>query len=86
MGLLALAAGFLLGAISLWLGLSGWPVSRLWLYFLGSAMLILVGLQLGISWIVMRVLEGLSQRDLLVSADLDGRPAGPNDPGGPGQV
>ena len=63
----------LLGVVSLGYGLSGWPVSRLWLYLLGSAMLILVGLQLVISWIVMRVLEGLNQRDQLVSADLGGR-------------
>jgi glycosyltransferase involved in cell wall biosynthesis len=76
LGLLALAAGLILGAVSLGLGFFGWPVSRLWLYFLGSAMLILVGLQLGISWIVMRVLEGLSQREILVSADLDGRQVG----------
>jgi glycosyltransferase involved in cell wall biosynthesis len=75
LGLLALFGGVLLGAASLGFGLSGWPVSRLWLYFLGSAMLILVGLQLSISWIVMRVLEGLNQRDQLVSADLSGRVA-----------
>jgi hypothetical protein len=75
LGLVAVLAGLLAGAASLGFGLAGWPVSRLWLYLLGSAMLILVGLQLMISWIVMRVLEGLNQRELLVSADLDGRPA-----------
>ena len=63
-----------LGAISLGFGFGGWPVSRLWLYLLGSAMLILVGVQLVISWIVMRILEGLNQRDLMVTADLNGRP------------
>ena len=76
LGLLALLGGLLLGAASLGFGLAGWPVSRLWLYLLGSAMLILVGLQLMISWILMRVLEGLNQREMLVSADLDGRPTG----------
>jgi hypothetical protein len=45
----------------------------LWLYLVGSAMLILVGLQSMISWIVMRVLEGLNQRELLIAADLNGR-------------
>lgn len=73
MGLLTLGAGVLLGGISLGLGLSGWPVSRLWLYLLGSAMLILVGLQLMISWVVMRILEGLHQREQLIAADLNGR-------------
>jgi hypothetical protein len=75
MGLLAVLGGLAVGAMSLRLGFEGWPVSRLWLYLLASAMLILVGVQLMISWVVMRVLEGLNQRELLVSADLNGRPA-----------
>jgi hypothetical protein len=78
-GLLSLSAGLLVGAVSLGLGFAGWPVSRLWLYLLGSAMLILVGLQLMISWVLMRVLEGLNQRELLVSADLNGRTAVPSE-------
>ncbi len=58
MGCLLLLAGLLAGGVSLGFGFAGWPVSRLWLYLLGSAMLILVGMQLMISWVVMRVLEG----------------------------
>ena len=73
-GLVLVLSGLAAGAISLGFGFAGWPVSRLWLYMLGSAMLILVGVQLTISWIVIRVLEELSQRDQLVSADLNGRP------------
>jgi hypothetical protein len=75
MGLLATFAGLIAGGISLGFGFAGWPVSRLWLYLLGSAMLMLVGVQLMISWVVMRVLEGLQQREMLVVADLNGRPA-----------
>jgi hypothetical protein len=75
MGALSVAGGLVAGGISLGYGFAGWPVSKLWLYLLGSAMLILVGMQLMISWVVMRVLEGLSQRELLVTADLNGRPA-----------
>ena len=75
MGLLAALAGLALGAVSLGFGFAGWPVDRLWLYLLGSAMLVLVGVQLMISWVVMRVLEGLSQREMLVAADLNGHPA-----------
>jgi hypothetical protein len=52
------------------LGISGWDVARLWLYLLGSAMLILVGVQLVIYWILMRVLEDLSQREGLVEKDM----------------
>ena len=73
--LLAILAGVIAGGISLGFGFAGWPVSRLWLYLLGSAMLMLVGVQLVISWVVMRVLEGLQQREMLVVADLNGRPA-----------
>jgi hypothetical protein len=73
MGLVAALAGLVLGSVSLGYGFAGWPVSRLWLYLLGSAMLILVGVQLIVSWVVMRVLEGLNQRALLVTADLNGR-------------
>jgi glycosyltransferase involved in cell wall biosynthesis len=75
MGLLAVLAGLAVGAASLGFGFTGWPVSRLWLYLLGSALLILVGVQLMISWVLMRVLEGLNQREMLVTADMNGRPA-----------
>ena len=39
---------------------------------LGAAMLFLVGLQLSVFWVVMRVLEGLSQREADVKRDLEG--------------
>jgi hypothetical protein len=85
MGLLAMLGGLVLGATSLGFGFSGWPVSRLWLYLLGSAMLILIGLQLMISWIVMRVLEDLNQRELMITADLNGRPADESSAAGLGE-
>ena len=69
MGLLTGFGGLVLGVASMALGLHGWPVARLWLYLLGGALLALVGLQLLISWIVMRVLEELSQRDALAARD-----------------
>ncbi|MBN1658000.1 MAG: glycosyltransferase family 2 protein, partial [Anaerolineae bacterium] len=72
-GALGLVGGVLAGGISLGFGFAGWPVSRLWLYLLGSAMLMIIGVQLSISWVVMRILEGLHQREVLVSADLSGR-------------
>jgi hypothetical protein len=73
LGMATGGAGVLLGFVTLLLGLNGWPVSRLWLYQLGSALLILVGLQLATSWLLMRVLEELSQRDELASRDRAGR-------------
>jgi hypothetical protein len=72
LGLLTMASGVLLGLICMALGLSGWPVSRLWLYLLGGAMLFLVGLQLAIFWLIMRVLDELSQREADVRRDLGG--------------
>jgi len=71
-GLLAATGGALVGLASMFLGMrSDWPISRLWLYLLGSAMLILIGVQLGISWVVMRVLEELSERDRQVATDMN---------------
>ncbi len=70
MGLLALVAGLVLGGISTVLGVNGWEIARLWLYLLGSAMFILVGIQLMISWILMRALEELSQRGELTKKDM----------------
>ena len=68
------ASLFILGSaiavLSLLLGLDGWEIQRLWLYLVGSAMLILTGIQLVIYWILMRALAELSQRDLVVRQDL----------------
>jgi hypothetical protein len=70
-GGLVLLAGFALGITSLVLGLDGWEISRLWLYLLGAAMLTLVGIQLVLYWILMRVLEDLSVREVLTERDLN---------------
>lgn len=70
MGLAGLIAGLAIGLITLGLAMNGWPSSRMWFYYLLSAMLFLVGLQFLISWILMRVLEELSQRDRVAAEDL----------------
>jgi hypothetical protein len=70
MGAVVLAVGLGAAGISLGLGVSGWDISRLWLYLLGSALMILVGIQLVISWVLMRVLEELSQRGGMVEKDM----------------
>jgi len=62
-GVLAGAAGGVLAAGSLVLGLYGWPIDRLWLYLVGSALLILVGVQLLVSWILMQTLQDVAERD-----------------------
>ena len=67
MGLVSILVGVLLAMFVL---LQGWELARLWLYLLGSAMFVLIGVQLAISWLLMRVLEELSQREMQVQNDM----------------
>lgn len=73
-GLLGLAGGGLLGLVSLILGLNGWPIQRLWFYGLIASMGSLLGLQLVVFWVIMRVLEELNRRDLQVRDDMERMP------------
>ena len=61
-GAVTLASGVGVALGSFLLALNGWEVERLWLYLSGSALLLFVGLQLLISWLVMSVLRELSER------------------------
>jgi hypothetical protein len=72
MGSVSILIGVLLAFGSLALSYNGWVMDGLWLYFLGSAAFILIGVQFVISWIVMRVLEELSKREADVASDLRG--------------
>jgi glycosyltransferase involved in cell wall biosynthesis len=74
LGLVAAGLGLAAGAGSLTLSLGGWPIERLWLYLLGAAMLLVVGLELTVFWLIMRVLDELSQREVQVAQDLEGQP------------
>jgi glycosyltransferase involved in cell wall biosynthesis len=71
MGLLASLGGLALGLLSLILGASGWPIERLWFYLLSGTMLVILGMHLLIFWVIMRVLEELSQRAELARADFE---------------
>lgn len=64
-GLLSAFAGGVLAVVSLVLGGYGWPIDRLWLYLVGSALLILVGVQLLVSWILMETLREVAGRELV---------------------
>jgi glycosyltransferase involved in cell wall biosynthesis len=72
LGLASFFVGLILGVASLVLGISGWEISRLWLYLLGSAMLLLTGAQLFIYWLLMKVLDELSHRELEIQNDMMG--------------
>ncbi len=72
MGLVTGLLGLGIATYALALGLNGWEIERIWLYLVGSALLILVGFQLIISWLLMRILEELAARDRQVESDLAG--------------
>lgn len=70
MGILAMAIGLVVGVVSLVLGIQGWELEKLWFYLLGSAMIFLVGIQLAVYWLLLRILEELSQRENLTRQDM----------------
>jgi hypothetical protein len=68
-GALAVLAGGVLGTTAL-IGLGGAAHGgRPWLLLLVASLLVVVGVELSIAWIVMRVLEELAQRSLSVARD-----------------
>ena len=71
LGLVAFLGGMAVAITSIVLGVQGWDITRLWFYLLGSAMVILMGMQLIVYWILVRVLEELSQHEILAEKDLN---------------
>ncbi|GAB4458469.1 MAG: glycosyltransferase family 2 protein [Anaerolineales bacterium] len=70
MGGASMLLGLLVAVVSFLLGMNGWPIDRLWFYLLGSAMLFLAGIQLFIYWLLLRILEELSQREIRTKHDM----------------
>ena len=70
MGILSVLAGAAVGIASLILGIRGWEIQRLWFYLLASASLFLIGIQLVIYWLLVRVLGELNQREILTKQDM----------------
>lgn len=68
LGIAAILGGVLVGGTSQFLGLAGWDIAHLWFWLLASAGLVLVGVQLVISWVLMRILERLSDRYKMTTA------------------
>jgi hypothetical protein len=69
-GTLNLLVGIVVATASLFLSVKGWPIERLWLYLLMSSMMILVGVQMLIYWILLRVLDNLGKREYLTQKDV----------------
>jgi glycosyltransferase involved in cell wall biosynthesis len=72
-GLICFLVGVIIGIVALVLGLGELPLERLWFYYLASAGLCLVGIQLVIAWVQIQVLEMLRMRDDLVAEDMQGK-------------
>lgn len=70
MGLVSIFLGIAIAMTSLILGLQGWEIERIWFYLLGSALVFLVGIQLVIYWLLLRILEELSRREILTRQDM----------------
>lgn len=77
LGVATFALGVGLGFVSLLLGLNGWEVSRLWIYYLASAGFAIIGIQLAIAWVQMQVLDTLRIRHELVAEDMLGKEHAP---------
>ena len=71
-GLGLCSTGIFLGSASLLLGIHGWEITRLWLWLLGSALFLLVGIQLTLFWMLIRVLGTLIEREEKIGEDLMG--------------
>jgi glycosyltransferase involved in cell wall biosynthesis len=69
-GMMSIIIGLGMGVVSLALGVQGWEIARLWFYLLSSALLFLAGIQLVIYWLLFRILEELSQREIRTRHDM----------------
>jgi hypothetical protein len=69
-GVLAIFAGPTIALVALVLGAHYWEIGRLWFYMVCSALIFLVGVQLVVYWLLLRILEELSQREILTKQDI----------------
>jgi glycosyltransferase involved in cell wall biosynthesis len=72
-GAAALAFGIVMALVSFVLALNGWTLTQLWLYYLASASLAVIGIQLMIAWVQLQVFDTLRIREELQADDLRGK-------------
>ncbi|HEX2993650.1 MAG TPA: glycosyltransferase family 2 protein [Anaerolineales bacterium] len=70
MGMTATIAGPVIALVALLVGANSWAIDRLWFYMVCSALVFLVGVQLVVYWLLLRILEELSQREVLTKQDM----------------
>ncbi len=68
-GLLCIFAGFAIGLMAPAFAVGGWDIGRLWFYMVCSALVFLAGIQLVVYWLLLRILEELSRREILTKQD-----------------
>jgi hypothetical protein len=72
-GVVTFVVGIVVALASFVLALNGWTLTQLWLYYLTSASLALIGIQLVIAWVQLQVFDTLSIRNQLAADDLRGK-------------
>lgn len=77
LGLTSIAVGLVIALLTVILNAANWDLGRVFFYLLGSAMFVVIGVQLIVSWVLMRVLEELSERARLAARDLGAEAAKP---------
>jgi glycosyltransferase involved in cell wall biosynthesis len=70
MGLAGILSGPVIALAALLIGANSWEIGRLWFYMVCSALIFLVGVQLSVYWLLLRILEELSQREVLTKQDM----------------
>jgi hypothetical protein len=63
-------AGPAIALVALLIGADSWAIDRLWFYMVCSSLIFLVGVQLSVYWLLLRILEELSQREMLTKQEL----------------
>jgi glycosyltransferase involved in cell wall biosynthesis len=70
LGVLVGSLGAALSGACVALDVWGWDIAHVWFWLVVSALLVLVGIQLILYWVLMRVLEQLSERELRIAQQL----------------
>jgi hypothetical protein len=71
-GSLSVSVGLVMTTISITVGSDHWEMTRVWLWLLGSALFVLIGVQLVLLWMVGRIMDRLAGRPEMIDEDLNG--------------
>ena len=77
LGTLAAASGMITALILLIAAINGGTLEQMWLWMIASVMATLIGVQLIVARVIMKVLDDLSQREIKQERDMQGSPIKP---------